>query len=385
VAAARYLPAADGMLVLATGSVSLVLATQATPAGFRHFDTSAYVLTCLANAALLSRHRAPFTVLLFYCIVWFGYVAEGYWPVVNSPGALVALYTVAVFRSWRITVAAMLGVSAVWAYAGRAVIVVAVLQGVVWAGLTGRFGYSAGRLAVRNKQLARFVLWLEREPDERARRAVVSERLRMAREMHDLVAHHMSVISVQAGLARYVLGSDREAAHAAITTVMDTSGAALGELRQLLSVLRPGPDDMGEATGESVPPVPGIDQLGALAERVRAAGVPVRVELSGDFLAFSADAELCVYRVIQESLTNVLRHAAPASATVTVHGDRDGLTARVTDNGRPKPGADQEPLGHGLVGMRERAKLHGGTLSAGPRPEGGYEVTLVLPAPSSTC
>jgi signal transduction histidine kinase len=159
--------------------------------------------------------------------------------------------------------------------------------------------------------------------------------------------------------------------------VLDTSGEALEEMRRLVSVLRPSDLNPG---GESYAPTPGLGQLNELVERVRLAGLPVEVVVTGQPRALPPGADLCAYRVIQESLTNALKHAAPATATVSLHYGGDRLTATIRDDGQAATPPVRAPeAGHGLLGMRERAHLYGGTLAAGPRPEGGFEVALTLP------
>ncbi|GAB3944544.1 hypothetical protein GCM10027614_34910 [Micromonospora vulcania] len=240
-----------------------------------------------------------------------------------------------------------------------------------WRRATGREQPTAARVAQQ----------LEYEQEQRARRAVVEERVRIARELHDVVAHHMSVISVQAGLARYVLATDPQTARTALGTVLETSGEALDELRRLLSLLRLNVDGAGEESG-SYAPAPGLDQLDELVQRVRAAGVRVEVTTTGTPRSLPPGADLCAYRVIQESLTNVLKHAPLAAATVALHYARDLLTARIRDDGTPGAPRSGTAEGHGLVGMRERAHLYGGTLTAGPQSTGGFEVVLTLPIPA---
>jgi signal transduction histidine kinase len=183
----------------------------------------------------------------------------------------------------------------------------------------------------------------------------------------------MSVISVQAGLARYVMGSDPDTASGALDTVLGTTAEALDEMRRMLALLRT--DD-----GEPYHPAPGLDRLDDLVERVRGAGVPVDLVVTGDRRPLAPGVDLCAYRVVQECLTNVLKHAGPASATVTLKYEPDRLVARVEDDGcRPAAAQPEQAGGHGLIGMRERARLYGGTLAAGRRAEGGYAVVLTLP------
>ncbi|MBQ1049208.1 sensor histidine kinase [Micromonospora sp. C51] len=379
----------DVALAGATAAVSLVLGRQDPPEQFRELDGVGYALTCLVNATLVARRRAPSSVLLLYCTLWVGYIATGYWPVVNSAGALLALYTVAAHRPSRISVTAAVVVATVWLYGGLALGAgfawAALAQSVVWTAVVWHFGNRAQQLAERNRRLAVLAERLRRDREERARRAVTEERVHIARELHDVVAHHMSVISVQAGLARYVLESDPVTSRTALETVLRTSGEALREMRRVLAVLHVDADEVdGAPDGETYQPSPGIDRLDELVERVRGAGVPVEVVVVGVPRPLAAGLDLCAYRVIQECLTNVLRHAGPTCATVTLHYDADRFVVRVSDAGRGMAESrDDAKPGHGLIGMRERARVYGGTLVTGSRPHGGFEVLLTLPTPAA--
>ena len=218
---------------------------------------------------------------------------------------------------------------------------------------------------------------------ERGRQAVREERVRIARELHDVVAHSLSVVTVQAGVGRKV-GSVRPAeALRALRAVEVTGRGALEELRRILGLLHD--DDAGRV---SLAPAPGLGDLGDLADSVRAAGIPVKLAVTADPAAVAPATALTVYRIVQEALTNVVKHARRAEAWVRVRADHGGVRVTVTDNGDyrgPDPGdcgpgpADR----HGIVGMRERAAAFGGTLDAGPRPEGGFQVTAFLPAPAA--
>jgi signal transduction histidine kinase len=196
--------------------------------------------------------------------------------------------------------------------------------------------------------------------------------VRIARELHDIVAHHMSVISLQAGLAQYVLDTDLPTARKAITTVGDTSREALTEMRRLLDVLRVDQDD-------DYRPQPGLAALDDLVERARSAGLPVDVVVTGDVRDLQPGPDLCAYRVAQESLTNVLKHAGPAKARIDVDYGEQTLVLKVTDDGVVDNRAAATHPSHGIRGMRERAELYGGVLTAGLLPEGGFGVVLRLP------
>jgi signal transduction histidine kinase len=261
------------------------------------------------------------------------------------------------------------------------------VQAVVSALVMCQFGNAARVSAERGDQLAVLTGQLRREQAERARRAVAEEQGRIARELHDVVAHHMSVISVQAGMAGYVFGSDPGAAHDALRTISDTSREGLEELRRMLAVLRTdgtGDDGPGPA---SYDPVPGLGRLDEMAGRIRAAGVPVELTVTGQPRPLAPGVELCAYRVVQEALTNVLKHAHAARAEVVVAYGARQLAVTVTDDGgdggRTDPARIPPGAGHGLIGMRERARLYGGTVDIGPRPEGGYGVRLTLPTSAS--
>jgi signal transduction histidine kinase len=370
----------DAGLACSSAVVSLALGHQKPLGDWGHFDGTAYFLTAIMNLGLLARRRAPVLVFLGYVTLWTGYVSAGYWPVVNSAGAMLALYTVAAQRPPRITVAAGSLTGLLWVYAGltggQDSLMTVVAQGVAWPAVLCYIGTGTRRVIEQGKMLTLLTEQLRRDREERARRAVTAERIRIARELHDIVAHHMSVISVQAGLAKYVLDSDPRTAASALDTVLGTSGEALDELRRLLTVLRMEPEDAGPYD-----PAPGLDRLGDLVDRVRAAGVAVELVVSGDRRRLAPGVDLCVYRVIQESLTNVLKHAAPARATVNLQYERERLVARITDDGR-NPTTDGID-GHGLIGMTERARLYGGTLTAAHLPEGGFEVVLTVPVGGS--
>jgi signal transduction histidine kinase len=382
--------AIDIAIAVALCVVSLLLAHQAPPVGWHHRDAVGYTLTCVINLLLFARRRMPVTVLLAGSALWTVYIAAGYWPVVNSLALLTALYTVAAQCTLRtMWFSAALG-SAIWVFAG-----VSGQAGSVWSALAQAvvippiicwFGRVAHQLSESNAEL-------RRNQRERTRRAIVDERIRLARELHDVVAHHLAVISVQAGLAHYVVDSDAATARRSLSTVLEVSAEALGELRRILDLLRVAPDDSGDlvlvdAEADSGTAV--LDRLDELVERTRAAGVPIALLIEGDKRALPPGVERCVYRVVQEALTNVIKHAGSAATTVAVAYCADTISARISDQGKAgivSPQKDKEKDkakqpgegGHGLVGMRERARLYGGTLTAGPLPGSGFEVVLTLP------
>jgi signal transduction histidine kinase len=210
---------------------------------------------------------------------------------------------------------------------------------------------------------------LEVERDASVRAAVADERERIARELHDIVAHCVSVMVVQAGAAEDLLGRDPQRARQPLLAIQETGREAVGELRRMLGLLR----------GEQAPaltPQPGTAQLHELATQMEAAGLPVRLDVSGTPRPLPPGIELAGYRIVQEALTNTLKHAGHASATVSLRYDEQALEIEIVDDGR---GGTVNGRGHGLIGMRERTMLYRGELDAGPRPEGGFRVHVRLP------
>ncbi|MFJ6197469.1 sensor histidine kinase [Micromonospora sp. NPDC092111] len=243
--------------------------------------------------------------------------------------------------------------------------------------LTALLAYAVGR-AVRARRTSLRAL-RERarvaEANQRslAEQAVADERRRIARELHDVVAHHVSVMGVLATGARRVLRRDLDAADEAIATIEDTSRVTLREMRRLLDVLRTDAEPAADLT-----PQPGLAGIGALVDQVREAGLPVTLEVDGVVPAVEEGVSLTVYRIVQEALTNALKHAGTATAVVRLGVEGGALTVEVTDTGRG-PGPQPDRIGHGLVGMRERVGLYGGILRTGPRPGGGFRVHARIP------
>jgi signal transduction histidine kinase len=376
----RVLETALPIVIVAT----VLLAAGSGPELGRHpLDAVGVLAIVAANAPIMFRLRAPVAVLLVCGASSTLYAALGYWEPLINYGLLVALYTVTTLRPLRVTLPS--GVYATGVLVTSALLAgerpgwLTVLLSTVFAVVAWALGEVRRLLSVRNEQLAVLTARLARERTAQAQRAVVDERIRIARELHDVVAHHMSVIAVQAGLARYVLTSDPETATVALRTVATSSSEALEELQLMLTLLRTDPDQ--PLTMRSGDPVPGFDRLGELTDRVAAAGVPVSLRVLGIARPLVPGVELSAYRIIQESLTNTLKHAGPARAEVTVEYGADRFTVRVTDDGTgPKGGAEHDANGgHGLIGMRERARLYGGTLQARARPSGGFEVVLTVP------
>ncbi|MGD9573683.1 MAG: sensor histidine kinase [Thermoleophilia bacterium] len=224
----------------------------------------------------------------------------------------------------------------------------------------------------RNAELRGRAERLERERDAEARAAVAEERTRIAREMHDVVAHSISVMVIQAEAAEEMLARDPERAARPLAAVQETGRTALAELRRMLGVLREAEE------GPDLAPQPGLAGLDELAQHVRDAGLPVTVRVEGEPRPLSPTGDLQAYRIVQEALTNALKHAGPARAEVVLRYEPAEVVIEVTDDGRGfDPATDGG--GHGLAGMRERVAVCGGVMSAGRRAQGGFEVVARLP------
>jgi signal transduction histidine kinase len=220
-----------------------------------------------------------------------------------------------------------------------------------------------------------------REQLAEAHRASSEERLQIARELHDVLAHTMSVIAVQSGVANYVVGERPDEAARALSSIEETSRDGLHELRALLGVLRaPGNGTSARRQQAGLLPAPGLADLGRLAERTAEAGVRVDIDVRGDQARLPAGLDLAAYRVIQEAVTNVIKHAETDRCRVTVTHEPRALVLQVTDSGAgSRRGGGQGPAGNGIAGMRERAAMYGGHLRAGPLPGRGFQVTARLP------
>ena len=343
------------------------------------------LLPLIMGAPLLLRRRAP---LLMWAAIWAGLALAltlnrplnpdfGPYPPTPEPFTFVLLaaaYSLGAYASPRRAAAGMVVAVPVVAVmsqhgelgllfgsqGGSANVSLALLQLVAFclAGVLVRARRQAASMAARSAALER-----------QAEQATAAERARIAREMHDIVAHHLSVIVLQAAGAR----ASGKPAEATLEKIENSARQALAETRRLLGVLH----DPEEQTG--LAPQPGIGDLDALAASVQAAGLPVHLVIDGDLAALPATVDVSVYRIVQEALTNVLKHAGPARADVTIDCGLDAVTIEVTDDGTEESGHQAPGGGHGLAGMRERAAVFGGELAAGPRPGGGYRVRARLP------
>lgn len=291
------------------------------------------------------------------------------WSDIIGVTFLVGLYSVARYSESTPWIGASLVLASIFALSTLLIDEESALTAAVFGVLVmGGVWYSGRRIRDRGERKAQ----AQRERLSEARRMVAEERARIARELHDVVAHHVSLMTVQAGAAKTVAATDPDAALQAMQAVETAGREALDELRHLLDVLRP------ESDTTSLGPQPGIADLPRLATQFEETGIPVEVVIAGVPDGLPARVDLFAYRIVQESLTNILKHAGPdPTPNVAVRGDNGRIDIEVTDHGR---GATILPgSGHGIVGMRERALLLGGTLDAGPLPDGGWRVRATLP------
>src|SRR5215207_6834151 len=377
----RRLPASawafDSALALVAASLPMaVFASMPVPSGVPVGVLAVgYALVLLHTLPLVARRRFPGTVLGISVASGLAFAALFLPPVFLGPAILVAVYSVAAYgRRWVSLaglVVAELGLAAVWltpAMLERSTFLL--FTGVIAvAWVLGRF---VGDRQVYAAQLEERTAELERAREELAHRAVVEERLRLARELHDVVAHAMSVIAVPSGVGAHVADSRPEEVGKALAAIEATSRAALTELRRLLGVLRQDGDPQA-----NLAPVLGLANLEGLLAEVAKAGLAVKLRVEGRPAPLPAGLDLSAYRIVQEALTNLVKHAGPARAQVTIrYGDRE-VAVEVTDNGRgvgAVAGDGRRRTGHGLIGMRERVQAFGGDLEVGPRPGGGFRV-----------
>jgi signal transduction histidine kinase len=347
-------------------------------------------LIVIATGALAFRRRQPLVVYVVTAVATLAVHVLGYSDSGLPFAVVLTLYTVATMCDRRTTIIS------------TAIPLVVVPIAFALSDVSGQDnGTVAGTLAVfvlaavwgdRKKVRDAYVEQLqlreaekERERLEAEQRAVTEERLRIARELHDVVAHAMSVVAVQSGVGLHVIDTRPAEAKRLLQTISDTSRDSLGEMRRLLAVLRAEP----AVVDVDLAPVPGLAALSDVAARVREAGVPVDVVVRGERPAIPTGVDLAAYRIAQEALTNVLKHAGRARASVVVEYGLDAVHVEVTDDGRgaaaPVVSTVANGSGQGLVGMRERAALYDGSVEAGPRPGGGYRVAATLrftPAPA---
>jgi signal transduction histidine kinase len=335
----------------------------AVPVVLRRVTPWLAIGAALASAvAPVVKNYSPVTVVVAF--IWLTYSAAAYFPVRRAALAAAVLWApVLVVNLTRPAPGPDNRLPAVYQAAANLLVALVCY-------LIGRVVYTRRAYTAALEERAKTA-----EANQRAlaEQAVADERRRIARELHDVVAHHVSVSSVPATGARRMLRRDPDAAEEALATIEETSRTALREMRRLLTVLRTEAEPDVELT-----PQPGLAGIDALVEQIREAGLPVHLRVEGAAQTLDPGVALTIFRIVQEALTNTLKHAGDATAEVRLSFGSQWLVVEVFDTGRgPAPGGGG--VGHGLVGMRERVSLYGGTLRIGPRPGGGFRVYARIP------
>jgi len=377
--------AVDVLLVLVVAAIQVLGSWGSERIGiarspdWRPLDPVAYALLVAGPLALLVRRRWPARVLALTLACGMAYAARTYPEGPSSLAIYPALWTVALTLPRRAAWVAATGTAVAVAGAelflygdtmfdGEPLYAAVTVFAALWWGeaVRARRAYVA-ELRDRAERA-------ERTREEEARRRVDEERMRIARELHDVVSHTIGVISVQAGVAAHLLERRPDKAAESLAAIRQASDEALGELHAMLGVLRDG--DGGEAP---LSPAPGLGELDALVAQAAGAGVDVRVSLRGRPRRLPPAVDLACFRVVQESLTNVVRHARASRAEITVTHADGRVAVEVTDDGRAGGNGQGGGSGQGILGMRERARALGGSLEAGPRPGGGFRVLASFP------
>ena len=380
----RWRPSVVDGLVATAGlaiSVAVLATSDPVPADVREPHAAAYALVAVANGAVLLRRRNPALAVAAGVAAGFAYAAAEF-PVALAPVYLLSVYTAASVLPARPARGVLVATTVVgWLTTtlspGPTDLSVPALTVAVWmAGnyIGSRQAYTA-ELEAKNRLLEQAQL-------ELAEQAVTEERLRIARELHDVVAHTMSVVAVHAGSGRMVAEEDPAAARQALATIEASTRSALLEMRRLLGVLR----GAGGQQATGLAPAPGLSDLDALVADVVKSGVTVEVRVEGQRPDVPPGVDLSAYRIVQEALTNVIKHAGRARATVVVRYSNDAVVVEIDDDGPGVPALPRTSAvpgaapagGHGLAGMAERVAIYDGALEAGPRPAGGFRVVARL-------
>lgn len=361
--------------IVLAGSAATVTAEQSQPYG-RVPDLGGYLLMTAAGLALAFRNTAPTATFAVTLGLGMAYQAAAYPDGPDPLPIVVAIATIAA-HGYRLRALGLGLLTSVLLVGTRAVsidrgidspLLVASPTAVVVALFVGQL--VATRRAQR-ADIARHRAAADRAREEDTRRQVDAERLRIARELHDVVAHHISLINVQATMGVHLIDTRPADAAAALAAIKTASRHALHELRRILDVLRQADED------EPTAPTPGVDALDALTATLNQAGLPTRLAILGTPRPLPVTVDVAAFRIVQEALTNALRYAGGADTRVTLHYRPDSLTLAVIDDGAGA--AVPRGLGHGITGMRERAAAVGGTLTAGAATRGGFAVHADLP------
>ena len=381
----------DMLVAVVVGALSVADLASADNGiqGERPVDALAYVLVIAGSVSLYWRRRAPILVLAFVTAVVVTIYLREYGAFLSVLG-LPALYAVAAHEEHRRRAWWALAISCAAFMFAASVSLLDRPEGFAYATAVSMFGFLVAAIVagviVRNRvrifaDTERRAAQAEADRLAEAERAVIRERGRIAREMHDVVAHSMSVIAVQAAAGREIAHSNPDKAAEVFERIETVGREALAELRRMLGVLRETGDEQ-----TSLAPQPGIDEIAAAVEQSSAAGVPTKLVVDGEQRALAPGVELAAYRIVQEALTNVRKHAGgSASATVHIAYEPQEVMIEVIDDGRGAVSSlSRSGGGHGLIGMRERVEIYGGELTSGPRPGGGFVVRAVLPVVPDT-
>jgi signal transduction histidine kinase len=373
----------DGVTALAVFALIAEQLVTRQPQPGQHPTTAAtWLLAAACSAPILFHRRFPRTSVVV-CLSAVAIYAAGRYAAYPGYAIFVLTFDIAVHSDERVSVptlfasAVVLGV-AVDLQPAKIAILATYLASEIFVGLAWLAGWNVRRRRARWAELHARAQRLEREREEEARRAVTAERLRIARELHDVIAHSMSVIAVQSAVGNHVIDTQPAQARQALAAIEATSRSALTEMRRLLGVLR----QEGEPRG-SLTPAPGLADLSSLVAQVQDAGLRVWIDVEGERGVVPPGIDLSAYRVIQEALTNVIKHAGSATATVAISYTGDSVTVEVANQAPaapdvrgPGPGTVS---GHGIIGMRERVAVFGGEFAAGPGPDGGFLVRACFP------
>jgi signal transduction histidine kinase len=368
----------DAVVAIGLTALGLALFLSMGPSVAGRSYTAA-VLVVVHNLSLVFRRVRPIEVVIVQILTGLAVAALSFPVEVLGLGILVGTYTVSSLEGPRLSLP-LLVVIEVSAFVSQQLsgqdpqpstqIGNAIVLAVAWLlgnSINARRSY-AEELERRNDEL-------RRAHDELARAAVSEERLRIARELHDVVAHSLSMIAVQSGVGAHVIEARPDEAKHSLQVIEDASKSALVEIRKLLGILR-------ESNGDTaLDPAPRLKDIGAIVERVRNAGPEVELQVYGDISTLPLGADLAAYRIVQEALTNVVKHADSARARVVINRSPTELRVEVVDDGN---GTSPSSGGQGLIGMRERVEMFGGNFEAGPMPEGGFRVDARIPVAGSS-
>jgi signal transduction histidine kinase len=334
------------------------------------------ILAVLTGMPLVARRRYPlaaFWIVLGATQLY--HLHPAFDPSFTFAACLIAAYSAVMYSPYRSLALASALVGAVLIAAGHKAVVPSIRPGVVTFLVLIPAGLAANAIHTWKQR----VRTLEEEQEATTRRAVERERSRIAQELHDVVTHNVSMMVVQAGAARKVMRTAPERAEQALLAVESGGRTAMTELRHVMGLLTMNGDDPDQVAAEDLAPPPGLDQVPALVERVREAGVEVELTVTGSPVPLSAGVDLAAYRVVQEALTNTVKHAAGARVKIIfAYGPRE-LRMEVTDTGGTASASARSGSGRGLIGLRERLAVYGGVLEAGEPPAGGYRVCATIP------